>query len=100
MSDEDEKWIKQHRTKNDLWNIFFLQRENGWREKAAGTKTAKTMSRDILDAKKNRIIEGPFSKNPHLAELSSMMGLKIAGKKMTEAKVKDLILSTIKVGRV
>jgi len=99
MSAEDEQWIKKHRM-NNTWNIYFLDRSNGWREKVMSIKTAKTMSRDLLDAKKNRIIESPFSKNPHLAELSLMLGLKIIGKKISEAETKKIIVESIETGRV
>jgi hypothetical protein len=96
MSAEDEKWIKKYRMKNDIWNIFFLERNNGCRKKEIDIKAAKMMSRDILDAKKNRITESPFSKNPHLAQLSLMIGLKITGLKMNESEIKDLILDAVK----
>lgn len=96
MSAEDETWIKRHRMKDNIWNIFFMKRNNGWREEVVEIKTAKIMSRDILDAKKNRIKESPFSKNPHLAQLSSMLGLQITGKKMNEAEIKNIILEALK----
>jgi len=96
MSDKDEKWIKENRTGYDMWRIFFLQRDNGWKKNGINRKTAIILSRDILDAKQNRIKESPFSKNPHLAQLSSMLGLNIFGKKINQPEIREMIMNAIK----
>lgn len=96
MSADDEKWITEHRMSCDMWRIFFLRRNNGWKEDGINRKTAMILSRDILDAKQNRIKESPFSKNPHLAQLSSMLGLDIFGKKINQPEIREMIMEAIK----
>ncbi len=100
MSDKDEKWIKENRTGCDMWRIFFLQRDNGWKKNGINRKAAIILSRDILDAKQNRIKESPFSKNPHLAQLSSMLGLNIFGKKINQPEIREMIMDAIKAKHV
>lgn len=53
------------------------------------------MARDILDAKKNRVKECSFCKNPHLAQLASMIGLDINGKKFNQSTIKNKITEAI-----
>lgn len=96
LSEEDERWIKEHRIENSKWNIFFLNRNNGWDDTLMNVTETKIMCRDILDAKKNRIKMNPFSKNPHLAQLSAMLDLNINGKKINETEIKAMILEAIK----
>lgn len=95
MSPDDEKWIREHRIKYDMWRIFFLERDDFWRNREINTEIARTMTRDILDAKKDRVRECPFCKNPHLAQLSSMLGLDIKGKKSNQQIIKDRIVKAI-----
>lgn len=96
ISDEEEDWIKEHRIENALWKKYFLFKKdfatNGFFD---NRKNAMIMIRDILDAKAKRKKENSFVKNPHLAQLSNIVGLKVNGKKINQKELENEIINKI-----
>ncbi|MFZ2969935.1 MAG: hypothetical protein WA063_02200 [Minisyncoccia bacterium] len=87
---------KKYRIKNTSWIILFAHKDNGWNTEDLGSlQKITTMMRDILDAKANRTHELAFSKNPHVAQMARLAGLKLNGTKINLPMIVEKIIGNI-----
>lgn len=96
MTSEEKLWIRNHRLKNAYWKNYFEHEHMEMGKRDFGNiKNMTIMIRDILDAKANRTHELRFSKNPHVAQLAKLAGLRSNGTKNKQQIIIEQIIKNI-----